>query len=117
MIHEDMKQLPIFADYHDGSPPYYLGMFDFTKPLDSDEPPPPPPPPEEEKPEGEAAAEPDAAEEAGEAEAEDTHHKVEITLLPNRQPEAKNPKTGERFKFIPRKDIWKADENPFSGAH
>ena len=29
LVHENMSQLPLFADYHDGSSPYYLGWFDF----------------------------------------------------------------------------------------
>ncbi|MHC4600463.1 MAG: Hsp70 family protein [Planctomycetota bacterium] len=119
LIHEDMKQLTIFAEYHDGSAPYYLGRFDFTKPLEGEGDAPPPPPAEEAAPVPEGEAPPaEGAEEGAEAEeAEDKHFKVEITLLPNRQPEARNLKTGQRFAFLPRKDIWKAEENPFSGIH
>ncbi len=30
---------------------------------------------------------------------------------------ARDPKTGKRFAFFPRKEVWKAEENPFSGVH
>ncbi|MHC4779045.1 MAG: Hsp70 family protein [Planctomycetota bacterium] len=53
LIHEDMKQLTLFADYHDGSPPYYLGRFDLTKPREGEGAETAPPPPEEPAPETE----------------------------------------------------------------
>ncbi|MHC5037122.1 MAG: Hsp70 family protein [Planctomycetota bacterium] len=115
LIHADMKQLTLFADYHDGSPPYYLGRFDFTKPIEDEDAALDAPPASEDSGEGGETPSPEGEEKASEA--DDKHFKIEITLLPNRQPEAKNPKTGARYAFFPRKEIWKAEENPFSGVH
>jgi hypothetical protein len=115
LIYKDIQQLTLFADYHDGANPYYLGWFDFTKPAEGGE----EPPKAEEPKAGEAKPEepqPEATPAEGEA-GEGEYHKIEIRLLPNRQPEAKDPKTGQRFAFFPRKEVWKPEENPFSGVH
>jgi len=129
LIHEDMRQLTIFSDYHDGSPPYYLGWFDFSEqPIEKSEAPETTPQqetpaeqpqtPAGETPEAEAQAAPETAPETtAQPAADDPHFKIEIRLLPNRQPEAKVLNTGKIYKFHPRKDIWKPEENPFSGAH
>ena len=91
LIHEHMEQLVIFADYHDGSPPKYLGFIDFTQPEDRF--------PNWEPPE---------------------HAKeklvIRFQLLENRELRAINLRTGEIFAFAPHKEKW--DERyPFSGFH
>jgi hypothetical protein len=97
LIFQGMEQLTLFADYHDGSPPYLLGWFDFTKPMEADA----------------GAQEGQAAPPAD----DDPHHKIEVVLLPSRLPQARDPKTGKKYKFFARKEVWKPEENPFSGAH
>jgi len=91
LVHKDMEQLVVFADYHDGSPPKYLGFIDFTQPEDSF--------PNWEPPE---------------------HAKdkliIRFQLLENRELRAINLQTGEIFAFAPYKEKW--DERyPFSGFH
>ena len=91
LIHKDLEQLVVFADYHDGSPPRYLGFIDFTQPEDRF--------PNWEPPE---------------------HAKdklvIRFQLLQNRELRAINLQTGEIFAFAPHKEKW--DERyPFSGYH
>ena len=90
LIHEEVEQLVIFADYHDGADPRYLGYIDFTMPVDrlADFEPP----------------------------AEGEPFKVRFELLENREIRVINLATGEILPFIPHKEEW--DERyPFSGFH
>lgn len=93
LIKPDMSDtiLPIYADYHDGDEPRFLGYIDFSQPADRL-----------------PNYEPD--EKAKEM------MFIRFELLPTREVQAVNLKTGEIFAFIPHKEEW-GKEYPFSGYH
>ena len=93
LIKPDMSDtiLPVYADYHDGDEPRFLGYIDFSQPADRL-----------------PNYEPD--EKAKEMTL------IRFELLPTREVQAVNLKTGEIFAFIPHKEEW-GKEYPFSGYH
>jgi hypothetical protein len=102
LIHPDMAELPIYADYHDGALPHYIGWFDFTSPggvLEEFTP----------DPQAKNKNEPEGQE--GKA------YKIRIDLVENRQLRAIDLGTGEFYELIPSKESWKPEEYPFSGYH
>jgi hypothetical protein len=92
LIHPRMTELALYADYHDGAMPAYIGWFDFTSPSGQIE---------------GFSPDPDA----------EKILKIRVELLENRDIRAVNLRTGQYFNLIPKKEAWKSEEYPFSGLH
>ncbi|MCX7703889.1 MAG: Hsp70 family protein [Planctomycetota bacterium] len=93
LIKPDMSDtvLPVYADYHDGDEPHFVGYLDFSQPVDKL---PNYQPDEESK----------------------KMTRIRFEILETREVQAVNLKTGEIFAFIPNKETW-GKEFPFSGYH
>jgi hypothetical protein len=92
LIHPELEDLALYADYHDGAGPNYLGWVDFLK----------------EKPEGSGDAE-DGPEDV---------FRVEFTLLADREIQARNLRTGKAYAFEDSaEDDLDPKLDPFSGTH
>lgn len=140
LLHEGMTELPIYADYHDGAKPQYVGWFDWTAPsgeepleslwtqevLESAGCSAPQPESEETAEEQDPFAEPPAEEptEVGETPESvpveiprDDVFRVKMELLPSRKMRAYDLQTGKYYDFIPRKEKWDPNKFPFSGIH
>jgi molecular chaperone DnaK (HSP70) len=138
LLHKNMKELPMYANYHDGSKASYLGWFDWTKPA-GDVPVETLWTPEliAQETGGAAQAAPCAAakeadpfsDEAAKNDApagapaanlpipKDNVYRVKMELLPSRKIRAYDMQTGKYYDMIPRKEKWEPDKNPFGGTH
>lgn len=98
LVHEGMKDLGVYCNYRDGSPPMYLGFIDLQTAanLHQDHVPP--------------------VQAAGGAETPATFG-LKLTLLPDRTIAAVDMKTGRRYPFQSAREHWKPEVNPFSGVH
>ncbi len=102
LIHPGMAELPMYADYHDGALPHYLGWFDFDCPSGTLE---------------EFTPDPEAKNRNEPEEAAGKTYKIRIDLIENRELRAVDLATGEYYSFMPIKESWKPEEFPFSGYH
>ncbi len=102
LIHPGMSELPMYADYHDGALPHYLGWFDFAKPDGVLE---------------EFAPNPEAKNHNETEGQEDKVYMIRVELIENRELRAVDLGTGEYYLFKPVKESWKPEEFPFSGYH
>jgi hypothetical protein len=102
LIHPGMAELPMYADYHDGALPHYMGWFDFASPSGTIE---------------EFAPDPEARNRNEPGEGEGKAYKVRIDLIENRELRAVDMATGEYYNLIPVKESWKPEDFPFSGYH
>jgi molecular chaperone DnaK (HSP70) len=103
LIHDKVKELPLFADYMDGASPLSLGYFDFSgegRPCESKPP--------------EPAAEGEG--EAGE-EVEDPGFRITFHLNEDRTVSAEVPTLSKKFDLCVTQIRVKPEENPFSGVH
>ncbi len=100
LIHPTMAELPIYADYHDGALPHYIGWFDFASPSGTIE---------------EFTPDPEASDKNNPEEGK--VFKMRIDLVENRQLRAVDLGTGEYYSLIASKESWKPEEYPFSGYH
>jgi hypothetical protein len=92
LIHPELEDLALYADYHDGAGPNYLGWVDFLNPntKDSEEP----------------------------ADQPDDVFRIEFTLLPDREIRARNLRTGRSSDFQePTDEDLDPELDPFSGTH
>ena len=99
LIHENMTDLAIYADYCDGGEPKYMGWFDFTKPLE------------------EAEAQALGADAAPPEGYDGNLFTVKFKLLATREMLATNVQTGQHFKLIMEKMTGLPEKDPFSGIH
>jgi hypothetical protein len=102
LIHSDMAELPIYADYHDGALPHYIGWFDFTNPGGVLE---------------DFTPDPEAKDKNEEEGQEGKSFKIRIDLVENRELRAVDLGTGEYYQLISSKETWKPENYPFSGYH
>lgn len=101
LIHPGMSELPMYADYHDGALPHYMGWFDFSTPSGALE---------------EFTPDPQARDKNA-PEQEGKVYKIRIDLLENRELRAVDLGTGEYYMLSRSKETWKLEEYPFSGYH
>jgi hypothetical protein len=97
-----MAELPMYADYHDGALPHYIGWFDFTAPSGTLE---------------DFTPDPEAKNRNEPEGAEGRTYKIRIDLVENRELRAVDLATAEYYSLIPVKESWKPEEFPFSGYH
>jgi len=102
LIHPGMSELPIYADYHDGALPHYIGWFDFSNPSGMLE---------------EFEPDPEAKDKNSSEDQEGKAYKIRIDLIENRQLRAVDMGTGEYYSLISSKESWKPEAFPFSGYH
>jgi len=93
LIKPDMSDtiLPVYADYHDGDEPHFVGYLDFSQPVDRLP---------DYKPDEECSK----------------MTRIRFELSETRDIQAVNLKTGEIVAFVPNKEAW-GKEFPFSGYH
>ncbi|MHC4663563.1 MAG: Hsp70 family protein [Planctomycetota bacterium] len=122
LIHSEMRELALYADYHDGHAPVYMGWFDWGSPdgkEDLSEILPPADPDEEtgEEPKDEFAYDdsekkPDKVEQDGKK-----PYTVQFVLEPNRRMKAIDLTSGNYYLSKQVTEKWADEENPFSGIH
>jgi molecular chaperone DnaK (HSP70) len=125
LIHTEMRELALYADYHDGHQPTYIGWFDWQNPdgkedldellaADKVEEPEEPSEEAESDSEGEFSYGSDSEEPA---EDKPVPYMVRFELAPNRNIKAIDLKNGNYYISKPVTEKWADDENPFSGTH
>ncbi len=99
LVHSDMTDLAIYADYCDGGDPKYIGWFDFTKPMD------------------EAETQALGADPTPPEGYDANVFAIKLKLLPTREMIATNLQTKQHFKLIVEKMTGLPEKDPFSGVH
>lgn len=112
LIHEKLTDLALYADYHDGTGPVYLGRVDFKKAL----------PEEYVEEDGDAAqAESDPFADEGDAKKDDAKpaepFRMRFKILEDREIRVINLKSRKQFVFEQHDEEVTPDRNPFSGMH
>ncbi len=119
LIHNKLTDLALYADFHDGTGPTYLGRVDFRKPLDDEY-----VPDEEEAKEGggdDPFADEAEAEEGGEeqeaGEAAKSLFRLKFMVLDDREMQVADLQTNKLYQFEQIDDEVTPELDPFSGVH
>jgi predicted nucleic acid-binding Zn-ribbon protein len=125
LIHDKLKELPIFADYLDGASPLALGYFNLTKegkPLETAAPAETPAPaetssetPDEEKPKDPFVDDIEPDDEP--APEDDGSYKLNFHLLPDRSLKVDVISKSQTYEMTVTARKVKPEDNPFSGVH
>ena len=120
LIHSEMRELALYADYHDGHAPVYIGWFDWSNPdgkEDLDKILQPASSDEEAEEESNEEFDYDNAEENPEKEDDRKLFAVQFVLEPNRRIKAIDLTSGKYYLSKQVTEKWANEENPFSGIH
>jgi len=121
LIHEKLKELPIFADYMDGASPLAMGYFDLTKegkPLETSAPAETPAEKPAETPNEEKDPFVDDIEPDDEpAPEDDGSYKLNFHLLPDRSMKVDVISKSQTYEMTVTARKVKPEDNPFSGVH
>lgn len=120
LIHDALTDLALYADFHDGTGPAYLGRVDFRKPLDQEY------VPDEEEAEAGGGEDP-FAEDAGEAAEEGAAvpegaeakklFRLKFMILDDREIQVADLQTNKLYQFEQIDEEVTAELDPFSGVH